>query len=1023
MLKYIVVALMSLILVVSATALFLNPSDIVDVAREFEPSITGMANANLFVSADNSQFDDYFSGPQVIEVVVIDPDIQDTDDAAPDVTINGKALRMNQAADGNWYSYFADTDVTSIADSQFLNYEDFTASIQVNDPDLDTSDDTTPIEVQLTPLYSTGNVVVNYNQGGGVQTTTLTFDTVDQFAGAELDTSEYPAGSQVHASVADLWLNVDPTDEDSWDLDLNQPVEGTGYQFFSEDRTSSGNQIAISADHKTTLELQVNYVVTFDEHGRTIHATTVGDAYDLFNDEENAILELSIPSTGTHVIILEDLVDEDAPSHSGVVSFDSDSYKIADTVTITLEDLDLNVDSDLIDIFTVVAPDEAGDTVTATGLILDSGNLLDITFDDDIWKSDITITTGTGASTSAKAVTGLQDGVPITITEIGPNSGVFGTYDESDDSVIRIPDGDKRGTSATIDYHETPATILVGFDFASLDIQIVDDEWRNGEEIKVILIDHDGDGEVIDLEFTVTDSQPISIEDTSRGYTIEGTQIILEFNDGVDEQWWDSFGDEVVVEKAGDLVPIIPLLTLVDNEVIYKDPAVSLTDTVTGLDIEVNYIDFRDASGEIIEVTDGDTSQFEGTIDYDTSETDLFSMTFTIPLSSDQEDAPSHSGVVSFDSDSYKIADTVTITLEDGDLNVDGDLIDIFTVVNPPDESTGGTGGLIEAFEVLLDIELLPPENWDGSGRMSSAQNPDGVDISVKKISVGDSVFYGAPPIRPTPFQAECHRFRNAKEVVSGEVYGDGSELSESDFQLISPPVDGPVELTDDSGDLWGFLNFDGENVRTYDPDVEDLGPVKVEAEVNEAGADQALQDCKDGDTASQVLNTFNRHIEYTVIPQDPVEAVTQSARVAGHTALINSIPILGAISSAGVTTRVSPIAAASSNSFSFAPVRTTATVINTALSAFMGRFTSNSYNLNVATNTVSSTPYVTLGGQARQTSGTVRTGSQQAVTTRQATSFRMTSNVATNTNTYTSAFTMGGFGGYQPQPTYNIYT
>ena len=36
------------------------------------------ANANLFVSAENSQFQNYFTGPQVIEVVVIDSDIKDT---------------------------------------------------------------------------------------------------------------------------------------------------------------------------------------------------------------------------------------------------------------------------------------------------------------------------------------------------------------------------------------------------------------------------------------------------------------------------------------------------------------------------------------------------------------------------------------------------------------------------------------------------------------------------------------------------------------------------------------------------------------------------------------------------------------------------------------------------------------------------------------------------------------------------------------------------------------------------------
>ena len=76
------------------------------------------ANANLFVSAENSQFDNYMSGPQVIEVVIIDSDINDTDEAKgePDVTVNGATLRMVQAVDGNWYGYFADAVQAQIAD-------------------------------------------------------------------------------------------------------------------------------------------------------------------------------------------------------------------------------------------------------------------------------------------------------------------------------------------------------------------------------------------------------------------------------------------------------------------------------------------------------------------------------------------------------------------------------------------------------------------------------------------------------------------------------------------------------------------------------------------------------------------------------------------------------------------------------------------------------------------------------------------------------------------------------------------
>ena len=76
------------------------------------------ANANLFVSAENETFENHMTGPQVIEVVIIDPSINDTDEAKgePDVTVNGKILRMSQAVDGNWYGYFADRKQAVMAD-------------------------------------------------------------------------------------------------------------------------------------------------------------------------------------------------------------------------------------------------------------------------------------------------------------------------------------------------------------------------------------------------------------------------------------------------------------------------------------------------------------------------------------------------------------------------------------------------------------------------------------------------------------------------------------------------------------------------------------------------------------------------------------------------------------------------------------------------------------------------------------------------------------------------------------------
>lgn len=80
---------------------------------------TYASNPNLFVSAENPMFENYFSGPMVVEVIVNDPDITDTTNlnSEPDVTVNGKKLRMVQTSDGLWYGYFSDMEQALTADS------------------------------------------------------------------------------------------------------------------------------------------------------------------------------------------------------------------------------------------------------------------------------------------------------------------------------------------------------------------------------------------------------------------------------------------------------------------------------------------------------------------------------------------------------------------------------------------------------------------------------------------------------------------------------------------------------------------------------------------------------------------------------------------------------------------------------------------------------------------------------------------------------------------------------------------
>jgi len=440
------------------------------------------ANANLFVSAENSQFDNYMSGPQVIEVVIIDSSINDTDQAKgePDVTVNGKILRMVQAVDGNWYGYFADRTQASIADSTAatsglsgsgLDFGDLCEAsdglaaigIDLSDTvgfasgnvtggingtssggvigttaclpdsatpsannmnvvreakDINTNPQANQVAglagqigllengaawpvVQLYSLSPGGNVDVQYNKGGGAQSVQLTFDTVDQFAGVTLDRALYPQGSQVHTTITDLWLNIDPTDEDSWTFGTNAANTtsvGAHYQVFNENGGPGGAAINIESFTQSLMcEDNCRMLIDTNAQGSTLPVLTIQDNDDSILTNLNATFGTS-PTTSNNA--------------------------------------------------------------TAFGVLSATGQL------------------GIGS-------------VPVTITEQGPNSGVFGTYDESDLSVLQITTDAKRGTSASIDYNETPTTVLVGFDFASIDIVPIDDEWSSGEEIPVTVIDGD----------------------------------------------------------------------------------------------------------------------------------------------------------------------------------------------------------------------------------------------------------------------------------------------------------------------------------------------------------------------------------------------------------------------------------------------------------------------------------------------------------------------------------------------------
>ncbi|WP_297442286.1 hypothetical protein [Nitrosopumilus sp.] len=519
--------------------------------------------SNLFVSADNSLFDNRMSGPQVIEVVIRDQNISNTGEGKgePDVTVNGKDLRMVQATDGNWYGYFSDRKQAQIADSTVgltgkgLDFGTFCSrntsilgvsvsdtegiSIPINGVSVGGENGKNPPNqiiqdcsltlpyskksinvvrqakemnpgntkvnlgqigvaskdlwpfIQLYDFSKGGNVIVQYNKGGGAQKTTLTFDSVEKSIKHELDRASYPRSSDVNLKITDLTLNIDPTSVDSWSFGTSPTNPSTYYLLYRESGQS----------HSDGTLGAVNLVP---------HLASM-----MFKD--NGILKINPSSQGqTNVLTIKD------NSHS-----------------------ETNGDGE---------------------------------------KNISLVSSGAGTIGAGKQ--------PVTITETSPNSGIFTTYDPNNNSVLITTQDAQRGTSTSIEYNKKPLTLLIGFGKASLSLDetLKGTEWNSGEEMPVILIDPDANKnnlEKEDLDLFNPSYKAIPALSTGNPYTLgeSGTEtnskISASFLDGftlnptTSEQFTLTGAvlgttSSVVVEKFSDRARVDPLSN-VDSDALVID--------------------------------------------------------------------------------------------------------------------------------------------------------------------------------------------------------------------------------------------------------------------------------------------------------------------------------------------------------------------------------------------------------------------------------------------------------------------
>ena len=267
-------------------------------------NVEASSNPNLYVSAENSQFNNHFSGSMVIEVVVSDPNLNDLDGARgePDVTLNGEPLRMVQTTDGSWYAYFANIDKAKAADStvglagkgldfgvfcskdttssvfgislsgtdgfavpQSAGLVDFTNGNSSLSPCTGTPTGSTNLNnvvrntksINTNPNVPTGQIGLNFNAWPLIQLYSFS-DVIIQYNPAgpsqevsleydeiqnisfNVDRDIFPKNADVFLTVNDFQLNQDPTDEDSWTFAVGSSPS-TFYQAYDNNGSSSSN--------------------------------------------------------------------------------------------------------------------------------------------------------------------------------------------------------------------------------------------------------------------------------------------------------------------------------------------------------------------------------------------------------------------------------------------------------------------------------------------------------------------------------------------------------------------------------------------------------------------------------------------------------------------------------------------------------------------------------------------------------------------------------------------------------------
>jgi hypothetical protein len=763
------------------------------------------SNPNLYVSAENSLYNNHFTGSMVIEVVVSDPNLSDTDEGKgePDVTLNGNALRMVQAGDGKWYAYFANVDKAKIADQISLdagvagegldfgvfcgrntislgpsfsetdgialpkdtmtgstngnsgfntctgapsgaiinnvvrNSRSINTNSAVPTGQIGLDDDAWPI-IQLYSFSS--NVVIQYNAAGGTQQVTLQYDDIPNIS-LSLDRTDYPTGSEVFVTIADMQLNQDPTARDSWTFNVGSP-QATFYAAFTENGANAANGAtgltnlvsklsSLGFDNNGKISMSLESIADLKENGFQSDEATDGfttytqivtfvesqpntgifENFDFSNESNIGIL--STAPRGQTATITYNSKSASIVSGLGTASVNLGTTQVlsGQKIPVTVTDSDQNINSgarDRLEVFrssAIIPSLTIGSPITLEGA--DSVKIA---------NSTNPLTGGTSVSSS----------VPDTnsdrlVLDTRPSSGISNQIFERIVLDLGVTATDLKSLLIDVSAANNFGTNWINYDFRSLEKQLGITDFSDTR---------------ISLYFGLTDSSPVTLLSAGR---LTGAQGFIQ-NDTAATLISSKSGQAFLVidfDASNNSSPQGSISTEADTQPIVLD----LFSFGTKSNVDVNNAIYRFELQE----TSTNSGIFSGTLEYlivnqlnqydantirtlRTIDEDVkffvnqrlidekginiaysdVSQVGVTEGSSSKTDINTHSGVVSLTAKAFRFGQPVTVILNDPDLNVKHDGIDIYSVIDDPAsenvDTVGTTGGGILLEVLIKDI-------------------------------------------------------------------------------------------------------------------------------------------------------------------------------------------------------------------------------------------------------------------------------------------------------------------------------